>query len=570
MATGGGDLLDLDNRQDKENYRGSPLRNERRSMENQSPEGDIRTKRWIAKMVELGVRYAEKAPQEELAEVESIIAADFDNGGGFVESKGKGAIPKGTKSKPLKKSPESKSESRASQSNRDRDNKEQKKFNRSVNWCSTPRSRRLLNEEDTSSDGDSEESTDSDSPARKPRAGGRQDNRRKEEPMMTAREVSKLIRKLSLGQRNVPEPAKFGLESAQPFEDFKAKFERYCKGHYTDVKDDWIPILERFLMGDLKDIYLSVQEGTNSYDEVMEEIEGYHKRTIKAMTRDRKGLVRTMTMHPGEGVDKYVVRLEGIAKSAYGSKFEKPARRRLMETVPSSFQNALVTKNWDYQLMYGKDLPWELVKSWATLESRGKSRRSTREWDQEVMDVYTSTVQNKEQPGKSKSKLVDRHSQTQTATDCEACGMSGHGSNECRRRLRLCFRCGGPDHMARHCDNYQRAYLQGELRQLREAGEPNEDRGRPSYRNTNRRNWGEYRNPAGYEDRGDYSPRARQWSAGRVPDPKYNENNFLPRRERSMGRSRSFSRTRPGEAERSQWGPAGNQTPSAQNWNEDF
>ena len=262
------------------------------------------------------------------------------------------------------------------------------------------------------------------------------------------------------------------------------------------------------------------------------------------------------------------MRVEGIAKSAYGNKFEKPARRRIMETVPGSFQNVLAMKNWEHQLKYDKDIPWKLIKEWATLESRGKSRKSTREWDQEVMDVYTSTIQNKEKPGKS--NLIDRHSKTQTASGSEASGRSGHGFNECRRRLGLCFRCGGSDHMARHCDNNQRAYLQEGLRQLREAGEPHEDRGRPSYQSANRRNWGEYRNPAGYEDRGDYSPRARQWSAGRVPDPKYNDNNFQPRRERSMSRSRSFSRTRPGEAERNQWGPAGNQTSSAQNWNEDF
>ena len=165
--------------------------------------------------------------------------------------------------------------------------------------------------------------------------------------MMTAGELSQLIRILSLGQRNVPEPPRFMLESVQPFEDFKRKLERYCEGHYRDEKEDWIPILERFLLGHLKVVYLNLHKGTNSHDDLMKEIEEQHKRTIKAMKQDKKGLVQNMKMHPGERVDTYDMRMDGMAKSAYGRKFEKPARRRIMETVPSSFQNTLAVKNWE-------------------------------------------------------------------------------------------------------------------------------------------------------------------------------------------------------------------------------
>ena len=272
---------------------------------------------------------------------------------------------------------------------------------------------------------------------------------------ITAEDLVDALRDMALHQtRKVPEPGAFSIESGKSFCDFRERFERYCSCQYSGNKDDWVYPLEKFLTGQIKNVYLSIREGTNQYFPLMCELEEWYTRRKKILVIDQKAIVRNMTMMHGESMDAYVTRLEGAARAAYGHQFAKYARRRLLETAPESFRQTLSTENWRSQITNDCELPWSHIQDLAAITSlkwKSKSGKPGQQQDYSTVGTMAMDSQPNKPVNKQRTWQPQDYKQKSGLTQCTSCGKTGHKYENCRKRLGLCYKCGQPGHMTGNC-----------------------------------------------------------------------------------------------------------------------
>ena len=317
--------------------------------------------------------------------------------------------------------------------------------------------------------------------------------------LLTPGDLADLIQKISTGVgKTVPEPPNYDMESGKSFADFRTRFERYCTSQYTGEEDDWVDVLGRFLTGDMKRAYLSIKEGESQYRPMMRELESWHDKKRKTMDLDRKSIVRNLTMNPGESIDQFVIRLEGVARSVYGSRFERVARKRLMEAAPPSFVSLISLQNWQHQRTDGCDLPWADIKELAILDKSSESstkKKSTRPEKSSLHEVYAT--QDSQQTRKS-SRAVDKWCQTVSPRNqdsrqpiqsevCPACKRPGHSYQTCRQRLGLCYKCGGTGHFAQSCQSGRSSRGRQRRNSIQEANVVESQPPKPRRRSRSRR-----------------------------------------------------------------------------------
>ena len=159
--------------------------------------------------------------------------------------------------------------------------------------------------------------------------------------------MASAMKRIGFGlNKNVPEPEVYNVKSGKCFYKFLNKFERYCTYQFSSEKDDWIDLLGKFLVGEIREAYKSIKVGESTYVSIMKSLQTWYEQRSKTMKINRKEIFHSAKMEEDETTHMFAVRLEGFAKAAFGEKFERKALQKFMEAGPASFTSRVAIHNW--------------------------------------------------------------------------------------------------------------------------------------------------------------------------------------------------------------------------------
>ena len=166
--------------------------------------------------------------------------------------------------------------------------------------------------------------------------------------------------------RKIPEPKVFDVQSKRKWDVFLAQFEKYCTSQYSDDKEDWAEILEKFLEGEVKIMYQCLQSEEQSYEKMIKKLTKWVKGKVDSLDLDHVGVFHEAQMKEGESCYMYASRLEILANKAYpGDKktVHKQLRRKFLKTIPEGW----ILSQIEYQdllnrRMTGHKMSWKEIR----------------------------------------------------------------------------------------------------------------------------------------------------------------------------------------------------------------
>ena len=149
-------------------------------------------------------------------------------------------------------------------------------------------------------------------------------HRTKQSTEPLANQIALAMHNLGLGaNRRHPEPEKLEkIESGESFSQFVRDFERYCYQAISDNTEDWRKQLKYYLRGEMLEVYYDVKKGKQSYEDIIQGLREYYNQRRRSVKVDHKTEFHRADWREGESVHRYAVRLEGLAREAYGRRFE--------------------------------------------------------------------------------------------------------------------------------------------------------------------------------------------------------------------------------------------------------
>lgn len=306
-------------------------------------------------------------------------------------------------------------------------------------------------------------------------------HRAKQSAEPLANQIALAMHNLGLGaNRRHPEPEKFRIESGESFSQFIGDFERYCYHAISDNTEDWRRQLKYYLRGEMLEVYYDVKKGKQSYKDIIQELREYYTQRKRSVKVDHKTEFHQADWREGESVHRYAVRLEGLAREAYGRRFERVLRKKFLETAPENFISLLTVYGCARGRRFGltiEELDWEEIRSLAAKERRrtkksfegGKFKRDRRAGrievsdeseEEDMMEARASTATQLPPVGRKKSESP-QNIVTNTrdkvgavkAGQCFRCGNTGHFIAHCPQAPTGCYACGENTHFARDCPN---------------------------------------------------------------------------------------------------------------------
>ena len=294
-----------------------------------------------------------------------------------------------------------------------------------------------------------------------------------------ADQIALAVQKLGLGaNRKHPEPDKFKIESSESFSQFVGDFERYCYHAISENTEDWRKQLKHYLRGEMLEVYYDIRKGKQTYEEIIRGLTKYYKQRRGSIKVDHKTEFHKADWKEGESVHRYAVRLEGLAREAYGRRYERVLRKKFLETAPENFISLLTVYGCARSKKFGltvEELDWEEIISLAAKEKRRigntveekKSRKdlknrkveTTDESEEEEMEearaaIATQIPVRERQRNESSSRFVPNITGKISAVragQCFRCGESGHFVANCPQAPTGCWTCGEYTHLARDC-----------------------------------------------------------------------------------------------------------------------
>ena len=189
-------------------------------------------------------------------------------------------------------------------------------------------------------------------------------------------QLADALKKVSVrAHQKLPAPQIFTLKEGKSFKEFIKHFERYCSSVISDNPDDWQDLLGKYLKGEIKEMYLNIRKGEKTYAGLKENLTEWYQVRKKYVVVNYKTEFKEAKMEAGESVWGYAVRLQALAKRAYGTKYEKALKKKFIKTAPESFTNIITMYSFAKHGSAGtsiRDLEWKSIKELASLQKQKK------------------------------------------------------------------------------------------------------------------------------------------------------------------------------------------------------
>ena len=285
-----------------------------------------------------------------------------------------------------------------------------------------------------------------------------------------------------------PKPTHFELDMGQSWEDFIRNFEDLCGRKYGhEMKYSWSSELGSLLEGEMKKMFESYGGGTQPYEEMKENLTKYVKRIKKAKFLDEMKF-ETVRMELGETAVQFAARLETLFKREYPRdewETSKILLRKLCDCLPKTVTDQLTQFYYNMRAVSKRELTWTDIVEWLmSLENNNGIQQPS---GQRYSDILTGGIgQNRglQNPSQGpvnfgtgnlvqclkcngtgwydKSNAGFNYNMNQNRNQgarlgnqsqgsCTFCKRVGHQFANCRRRLKLCLKCGGNDHFVKDC-----------------------------------------------------------------------------------------------------------------------
>ena len=178
--------------------------------------------------------------------------------------------------------------------------------------------------------------------------------------------------------KKVPEPKVYEIHTTRKWDEFLAQFEKYCLAQYSDDKQYWLQVLEKYLEGEVKTMYLCFQGEGEKYDKLIKKLTRWVKGRVNQIEIDYIGAFHEAVMKEGETCYMYAGRLEDLAIKAYpGDKktAHKQLRRKFLKTIPKgSLLEQIRYHDALNQRMTGEKMGWRDIRELTLLESENENQ----------------------------------------------------------------------------------------------------------------------------------------------------------------------------------------------------
>lgn len=121
---------------------------------------------------------------------------------------------------------------------------------------------------------------------------------------------------LNIQTYRVPPPLPFDPKYCSDLNHFFNQFEKYCDSVYPKARSEWARVLDRFLTGEAKAVYDSVDGGRKDYDFVKEKLVDIFLSKPDNVDERVNKFFAALRM-PVEGIKIYALRLEELVKNAF-------------------------------------------------------------------------------------------------------------------------------------------------------------------------------------------------------------------------------------------------------------
>ena len=263
----------------------------------------------------------------------------------------------------------------------------------------------------------------------------------------------------------VPEPEVFTVSKGTSFSQFLNHFEKYCDHRYSSHKDYWVKELEKFLEGDIKDVYMSIRKPRTTYREIKEMLTEWYVDTRRHRISTKRIQFEQATRKYGEDLSVFAVRLESLAKEAYPKRdmiHSRELREKFLSAIPSKANKLIIAHNWQTKQITGHKLSWRQIKELVAMEYSitHKKRDTEEESDEEIYpaqqnyrNVYVGENKLEEDKPKETTQVTpeEYENKGKPIEKCQFCNKIGHKQEACRKKPDVCWECGGKNHLARHC-----------------------------------------------------------------------------------------------------------------------
>ena len=291
------------------------------------------------------------------------------------------------------------------------------------------------------------------------------------------RVVESFEKYMKLSSINCPPPTAFDVNGNIEIQDFFEDFEEFCAVKYRHSEKNWTRVLGGYLKGEIKEVFTTINETTNSYVEIKEELIEYIEKARKKIRKEKVDEFFLLKRKIGEKLNVYDMRLTAAAKNCFtnpkGEDVQRYKKIKIMEEIDEEVKE---------QLKYSTVLMDEEPNYEQLLEALVKLEGIKNEKEQETKVLKAGLEIKSQNPNKKFEEMGARPRNTRGVNNdninsgekwkknntevrndyCTYCYRNNHNYTNCFLRLGTCYNCGKGGHLSYECpqkknsNNYRR------------------------------------------------------------------------------------------------------------------
>ena len=246
--------------------------------------------------------------------------------------------------------------------------------------------------------------------------------------------------------------------------EYISMFEEHYEANYKGSRKLWINELEKYLSGNILEYFLAIKQNETRYKKIKEKLTKWYDDENENRKRKAKRTFEKCKMKDEETSIMFSNRLLTNFKRAYPKKNCNKSETlisKFLKTIPRKLREKLDNQILNYKLKNKKMTFDKIQRIVAVLDvneehqeeeediirinlakhnGNDKKLDNDRKWDRDYK------LKNKSNLERDPQTSPDDHYGV-----CSYCKRYGHNNENCRKRLRTCFKCGNFGHFVRDC-----------------------------------------------------------------------------------------------------------------------